>query len=91
MVALFVNASGLFCVAGCGMYGTDGAHPSEGESWARCVTEGPDLSVWGKRVLRFKFISFKSRCRALRNGGTGSVGPGVFSGLRFHVSGFSSR
>jgi len=27
------------------MYGTDGAHPSEGESWARFVTEGPALSV----------------------------------------------
>jgi hypothetical protein len=62
MVALFVNASGLFCVAGCGMYGTDGAHPSEGESWARFAAEGPALSVRGKRVLRFKFISFKSRC-----------------------------
>ena len=29
MVALFVNVSGLFCEAGWGMYGTDGAHPSE--------------------------------------------------------------
>jgi len=44
------------------MYGTDGAHPSEGESWARFAAEGPALSVRGKRVLRFKFISFKSRC-----------------------------
>jgi len=29
MVALFVNVSGLFCVAGGGIFGTDGAHPSE--------------------------------------------------------------
>ena len=26
------------------MYGTDGAHPSEGESWARFAVEGPALS-----------------------------------------------
>jgi len=31
MVALFVNVSGLFCEAGCEMYGAVGAHPSEGE------------------------------------------------------------
>ena len=42
------------------------------------MTEGPALSVRGKRVLRFKFVSFKSRCRAFRDGGTGSVGPGFF-------------
>ena len=30
MVALFTNVSGLLCLAGCGIYGTDGAHPSEG-------------------------------------------------------------
>ncbi len=70
----------------------DGRSPSlRGRSWTRSVSEGPALSVWGKRVLRFKFVSFKSRCRALRDGGTGSVGPGFFSGLKFHVSGFSSR
>ena len=45
MVALFVNVPGLCCEVVCGMYGTDGAHPSEGESWARFVTEGPALSV----------------------------------------------
>ncbi len=27
------------------MYGTDGAHPSEGGWWACCATEGPALSV----------------------------------------------
>ena len=30
MVALIANVPGLFCVAVCGIYGTDGAHPSEG-------------------------------------------------------------
>ena len=29
MVALIANVPGLFCVAVCGIYGTDGAHPSE--------------------------------------------------------------
>ena len=52
------------------------------------MTEGPALSVRGKRVLRFKFVSFKSLCRALRVGGTGSVGPGVFlSGARVFLLG----
>ncbi|NBS53045.1 MAG: hypothetical protein EBS96_10640 [Spartobacteria bacterium] len=58
----------------------------EGQIWAPFASEGPALSGWGKRVLRFKFISFKSRCRALLNGGTGSVGLEGF----FQVSSFTS-
>ena len=44
MVALFVNVLGLCCEVVCGMYGTDGAHPSEGEAWA-ALSDGVAGSV----------------------------------------------
>ena len=48
---LFANVSGLLCEADCGMYGTDVAHPSEGRTWARSVTEGPALSVLKRKWI----------------------------------------
>jgi len=50
------------------------------------VADGASLSVWGKRVLRFKFISFKSRCRAF----CVTEGPALSVRGFFQVSGFRS-